>query len=115
MSERDERMVTRGPKGDQGEQGKRGDPGMGRPLRRAIAYLVIVGFVLTAVNLLFTAIYVSRDDHKWCHAMTLLTQHQVPRPADPARNPSRVQEYQLNQTFITLKHSLGCGLGRNPS
>ena len=79
-----------------------------RRTMRSVAVLVLLGFLLTGANLLFTAHYVSSDDRKWCATMTLLTAHPVPKPADPASNPSRAQTWRFYETFVTLKRSLGC-------
>lgn len=79
-----------------------------RRILRSLATLVIIVFLATSANLLFTARYVASDDHKWCAAMTLLTAHPVPRPAHPAANPSREQTWQFYETFVHLRHSLGC-------
>lgn len=68
--------------------------------------LVVVA--LFAASLLYTAHAVSTDDHKWCAAMTLLTSKPVPKPANPKANPSREQNYQGYETFVQLKHRLGC-------
>ena len=81
---------------------------MTRRTLRSVAVLVLLGFLLTGANLLFTAHYVSTDDRKWCATMTLLTARPVPKPPDPAANPSRAQTYRFYETFVTLKRSLGC-------
>ena len=77
--------------------------------RRAKAWgLAVLIAALVGLNLLYTAYAVSSDDHKWCAAMTLLTAHPVPKPADPKANPSRAQTYQFYVTFVQLKRNLGC-------
>jgi hypothetical protein len=70
-------------------------------------------FLLAALfgvgNLFWTAHQVNTNDHKWCNAMTLLTSKPVPKPADAAANPSREQNWQFYETFVVLRHHLGCG------
>ena len=70
--------------------------------------LVLIVAVLTGASLVQNARTITNDDHKWCSAMTLLTERPVPKPADPAANPSREQTYRFYMTFVELKHSLGC-------
>jgi len=75
---------------------------------RAAIVLVLLVAVLTGASLVQNARAVTSDDHKWCAAMMLLTEHPVPKPADPKANPSREQTYRFYETFVTLKRSLGC-------
>jgi uncharacterized lipoprotein len=75
---------------------------------RSAVILVLLVALLSGASLVWNARTVSTDDHKWCAAMTLLTAHPVPKPADPAANPSREQTYRFYETFVTLQHSLGC-------
>src|SRR6185437_8577040 len=70
--------------------------------------LVLIVAVLTGASLVQNARTIRADDQKWCAAMTLLTERPVPKPADPAANPSREQTYRFYMTFVELKHSLGC-------
>ena len=71
--------------------------------------LVIVIVLLLLASLLFTAAYVNRANHTWCSTLILLTQHPVPKPADPAANPSRVTAYHYYSVFLAQRHRLGCG------
>lgn len=75
----------------------------------SVTVLVVMGFLVTAANLLFTAHYVSQNNHTWCQTLNLLTEHKVPRPADPAADPSRERAYQFYAVFAQQRHRLGCG------
>jgi hypothetical protein len=104
-----ERYIERGPKGDRGERGAAGPRGLTSKTARAIVALFLIAFVLAASALLITSEEIAANNAKWCTAMVLITSHPAPKPADPAKNPSRVQAYQLYTTFRTLRRKLGCG------
>jgi hypothetical protein len=46
---------------------------------------------------------------QWCQAWDVLTTNPVPKPADPAANPSREDAYNQYHEFTVLKQSYGCG------
>ncbi|MGH3402016.1 MAG: hypothetical protein ACRDRJ_05765 [Streptosporangiaceae bacterium] len=111
-----ERLVVRGPKGE------RGEAGMSRNVRRAIVFLFALGIAIGVANLLFTVTTSGHDnqlwqeavaasDHKFCAVVTGFTAQPVPKPADPAANPSREQNYQWFERFVRLGRSLGCKQG----
>jgi hypothetical protein len=103
MSEGDERL-PRGPKGDKGDRGE----GMTRHTRQAMVFLFALSFLLAAGALLFTSREIGLNNQKWCTTLELLTSRPVPRPPDPAANPSREQAYVLYTDFRDLRHRLGC-------
>lgn len=92
----------------------------GSPIIFPLATLVI-GVMLFAV---FVAVYgnqqsnaqtqhtkqeiIEQEHLVWCQAMNLLTSHPVPKPSDPAANPSREKNYQFYITFLTIKERLHC-------
>jgi hypothetical protein len=45
---------------------------------------------------------------QWCDTLNLLTSVKESPPADPAKNPSRVGQYQLYEDFVHLKTHFGC-------
>ena len=45
---------------------------------------------------------------KFCGVVGGFTAVPVPRPSDPAANPSRVQSYEWYERFVSLGRSLGC-------
>jgi hypothetical protein len=51
---------------------------------------------------------IGQSQQQWCDALQLLTASPVPRPADPAGNPSRESEYRLYQDFVRLRKVFGC-------
>jgi hypothetical protein len=111
-----EQYVARGPKGDQGPKGEPGARGLSSRTARAIVVLFLIVFCVGGLSLLLAASAknsathaVQANNKTWCAAMVLLTSHPVPKPSDPAANPSREQAYQLYTTFRTLRRQLGCG------
>lgn len=71
---------------------------------RDVALLLLLG-----ATLLFTAHYVNQSNHTWCQTLNLLTSHPVPKPENPAANPSRERAYQFYAVFVQQRHRLGCG------
>jgi hypothetical protein len=95
--------------------------------KRSVFYIVAVVVLLGGGNLLWTgnrvdaatgtvraaeqaaiAQAVAKSNHQWCAALDLLTAHPVPRPADPAANPSRVTSYQWYEVFMHLGQRFRC-------
>lgn len=76
---------------------------------REIVYFGI--FVLLAVGACYLLMYyqITLSQHHWCDTLSLLTQHPVPAPSDPAADPSRQGQYLLYQDFVRLKGEFGCG------
>ena len=75
----------------------------------SLLFLLAVVVGLAGANLLLTARAVNRSQHQWCATLTLLTAHTVPRPADPAANPSRENAYIFYANLLTLRQRFGCG------
>jgi hypothetical protein len=76
--------------------------------RVSIVVLFILMVALSVANLLYTSAEVNGNNHQWCDALGVLTSQPVPRPANPAANPSRVQTYTLYIDFVMLEHRFGC-------
>jgi hypothetical protein len=71
--------------------------------------LILVSVLVTIVLLAGFTIYTQQvSDHRWCTTLTLLTSQRVPKPADPAANPSREESYRLYSDFVKLRRDLGC-------
>lgn len=70
--------------------------------------LAVLSLLLSAASVLFTVQEISANNRQWCDTMNLLTSQPVPRPADPAANPSREQAYTLYTDFATLRQRFGC-------
>lgn len=84
---------------------------MSKGTRYALAAGVLVLLLLLAVagSYWVAAWEVTRNDQRWCDTLSLLTSTPVPRPADPAANPSRQQTYLFYTDLATLRNQFGCG------
>ncbi len=76
--------------------------------RWRVAWLVVLIVLGSGANLLWTSHAIQQNNHNWCDALSLLTRRPVPRPADPATNPSREGQYEFYLTLVVLKHRQGC-------
>jgi len=74
----------------------------------SVVVLFLVSVTIGALGLLFTTNAVNSNNRQWCDTLTLLTSQPVPRPANPAANPSRMQTYTLYVDFVTLRRHFGC-------
>lgn len=89
----------------------------GVPVTRAWAWLrhhkdalFLVVFILVVCGLVLVRA-TSNDEttrHDFCGIVTAFIARPVPRPNDPAANPSREQNYQWYLKFVRLDHQLGC-------
>lgn len=78
--------------------------------RHADALIVaILAVALVGGSYWQSAAALSRSQHDWCATLDLLTRHRVPRPADPAANPSRENAYIYYSVFLEQRHRFGCG------
>jgi hypothetical protein len=103
VSEADERL----PAGPRGRQGERGERGMSPHLPgRSIVVLFLICVLGIFGNLYWTAREIGANDHKFCQVINSVVP--VPRPADPAANPSRVIAYEQYERAASLGRSLGC-------
>ena len=78
-----------------------------RTKARAWALALLIA-ALAGANLLYTAHAVDGSNHKWCSVIDAITARPVPKPADPAANPSRATSYEWYLRFVRLGHDLGC-------
>ena len=76
--------------------------------RYSFVALVVLSLLLSGASVLFTTHEVQANNHQWCDTLTLLTSKPVAKPADPASNPSRADEYVLYRDFVTLRQRFGC-------
>lgn len=83
---------------------------MSRALRYTLSGVAIFISVVAVVAAGFgiSAWQVHQDQLQWCATLDLLTSQPVPRPANPAANPSREQAYQLYTDFMALRGRFGC-------
>jgi hypothetical protein len=68
--------------------------------------LLVAGAVV--ISLILTHWQIQHSQDQWCDTLRLLTSKPVPRPADPAANPSRVNSYQFYVNLLALRHRFGC-------
>ena len=107
MSEAGERLPA-GPRGRQGAQGERGARGLPRLQGRAVVVLFLIAALLGVSNWYWTAHEISGNNRQFCAVITGVTSVPESRPADPAKNPSRVTSYEHYERFLQLGRSLGC-------
>lgn len=75
---------------------------LGRAIRENL------GTLLAVTSIAFTLVYVRYEGHLFCQVIGVVTSTQVPRPADPAANPSREKQFELYEKFVSLGQGLGC-------
>lgn len=76
---------------------------------RAEVILVACFAAWIMLTIWFVAYSVDTSQHHWCQALATLTEHSVPKPANPAANPSREEAYVLYQEFLALRGEFECG------
>jgi hypothetical protein len=79
-------------------------------MRVALVTALMVLLIVCAliVNYAMTIRAIGHSQGQWCDTLTLLTRDKIPYPADPAKNPSRVEAYVLYQDFVHIKDQFGC-------
>jgi uncharacterized membrane protein len=82
---------------------------MTRGAQWAVVFLFGLTLALAALNLLYTANYVSQYERHSCQALNLLVSIPAPKPADPAANPSRELNYRFHEALVYWQTSNGCG------
>jgi K+-transporting ATPase A subunit len=76
-------------------------------VRVFIAAMLAVLILITAiVGSYVYAVY--QSERSLCPVMAIITERPVPKPADPARNPSRVQNYRLYLAFRQAERAYHC-------
>ena len=64
--------------------------------------------ILFGLSILFTVHYVAASNHKFCQVVSGVTAVPVTKPADPAANPSRENQWEWYERFVRLDRDLGC-------
>jgi transketolase C-terminal domain/subunit len=79
-------------------------------VKALIIYVVSFALLLVAIvaGTTYAVISDSHNQSQWCATLELLTSRPVVKPADPARNPSRVEAYELYEDFVKLRSRFGC-------
>jgi len=75
-------------------------------LRAAVA--VVFMAILFGANVGFTIYWNHVQESHACQALTLLTAKPVPKPADPAANPSRETTYDFYRDLVYWRDADGC-------
>ena len=75
---------------------------------RAIVVLFAIPVVLAVFAIFWVNHTVTANNHKFCQVVSGVTAVPVPKPADPAANPSRENQYEWYERFVSLGRSLGC-------
>lgn len=70
----------------------------------ACALLVVAMVVPIGVGIWFT---IQTEQHA-CRALDLIVSHPIPKPANPAANPSREASYEFYQAILTWHNENGC-------
>ena len=112
-SEHSERRAA-GPRGQKGERGPQGEPAPWRVVRAVLILFAVAAIV--AVLALAGYARLSADvrhqvqvgNQRWCATLQLLTAHPVPKPDDPAANPSRENAYVFYVNLLQLRNEFGC-------
>jgi hypothetical protein len=74
-----------------------------------IITVTLTGIVLNYVIATWRADQaVRQSEQQLCQIIRLVTDHPVTKPADPAENPSRVQNYELYEAFMTVGRQYRC-------
>lgn len=79
-------------------------------LSEARALLIFIGAIALAILLCvgFSYWQVHTSQHEWCNLLTTLTHSPVPKPPNPAANPSRETTYQFYMQLVKLRGEFGC-------
>jgi hypothetical protein len=76
--------------------------------RRGYVILALMSILLSLAVLLLGSRQISDNNHRFCDLFNALLTPPVPKPANPAKDPSRERSYVLYIKFQTLDKSLGC-------
>lgn len=74
----------------------------------AFLALTVISMTLSVLNGLFSIREAGITGHKFCDVVHAVTKNPVAKPANPAANPSREQNYEGYILFVNLGKSLGC-------
>lgn len=85
-------------------------PGLSHATKIALSVMLMILLIVTGLGIEYWMISntIRHSDAEWCDTLTLLAANPVPKPADPAGNPSRQNQYLLYLNFTKLKTHFGC-------
>lgn len=81
-------------------------------MRKLWAYSVLIAILFTGGvggSYVLGLVALHHSQAQLCTAFELLTARPVPRPPDPASNPSREQNYQFYLTLKQIESAYHCG------
>jgi hypothetical protein len=76
--------------------------------RRGYVVLVLISLIFSAGVFMINNQQQKQDEQKFCQLLDASLSVPVPRPANPAANPSRQRAFELYMKAVRLDHSLGC-------
>lgn len=74
----------------------------------ACALMIVMLLAAIGGSYLLALHALDQSDAQWCTTLSMLTTPAVPKPADPAANPSRVRSYEFYTSLVQLEHRFGC-------
>lgn len=81
-----------------------------KPWRYALAAALVLALLMLAVaaSLWLASAAIGASERKWCSTLALLTARPVPRPAHPAADPARQENYLFYLDLVQLKRDYRC-------
>ena len=76
--------------------------------RKAYVILACLMFVFSVANVMYSSYTRHLNNHKFCDVVNTITEVAIPKPSNPAADPSRERSYVLYTKFVVLDKSLGC-------
>lgn len=77
-------------------------------MRKWLAVLGVCLLAAAGIPIGYATWYVESYARHSCQALEILTATPVPRPADPAADPSREQTWRFYQGLVYWEHADGC-------
>lgn len=89
--------------------------GLSHATKIALSIVLMIVLLLAGLGIEYWMITntVRHSDAQWCDTLSLLTENRVPKPDDPAANPSRQNQYLLYVNLIKLKDRFSCKQGES--
>lgn len=73
------------------------------------ALFVVLVFAASILGSYWLGVHaLDHSQAQWCDVLRLLTSHKVPRPRNPAANPSRENSYLFYADLVRLRGNFGC-------
>ena len=75
----------------------------------AASVVIVVVFIASIAGSYLLGLHaLHQSQGQWCTTLTLLTSRPVPKPTDPAANPSRENAWLFYQHLRDLERAFGC-------